>query len=39
MEENFDIFGFELTRAEMEGIIGLDEGEFGRLGSHPNEKE
>lgn len=39
MEENFDIFGFELTRAEMEGIISLDEGEFGRLGSHPNDKE
>jgi 2,5-diketo-D-gluconate reductase A len=33
MEENFDVFGFELTDAEMAAIDGLDRGQ--RVGSDP----
>ena len=32
--ENFDVFGFELTDAEMESIAGLDAGE--RIGPDPD---
>lgn len=34
--ENFDLFGFELTDAEMTAIDALDRGEAGRLGKHPD---
>ncbi|MFT4234276.1 MAG: aldo/keto reductase [Microbacterium sp.] len=34
---NFDVFGFELTDAEMAAISSLDPGDgSGRVGSHPN---
>lgn len=35
MEENLDVFGFELTDAEMTAIAALDRGEAARRGSHP----
>jgi len=35
IRENIDIFDFELTDAEMFAITSLDEGEDGRVGSHP----
>jgi len=35
--ENFDVFGFELTDAEMAAITSLEEGEDGRGGHHPND--
>ena len=35
IRENIDILGFELTDAEMFAITSLDEGEDGRVGSHP----
>ncbi|WP_165241641.1 aldo/keto reductase [Corynebacterium lizhenjunii] len=35
--ENFDVFGFELSEAEMAAITDLDRGEEGRGGPHPNE--
>lgn len=35
--ENFDVFGFELTAEEVAAITGLDRGEEGRGGSHPND--
>jgi 2,5-diketo-D-gluconate reductase A len=35
MAENFDIFNFELTDAELVTIATLDKGEAGRGGSHP----
>ena len=35
MEENFDVFGFELTDAEMAAIDGLDRGQ--RVGSDPEK--
>ena len=35
MAENFDVFGFELTDAELAAIDGLDEGL--RVGSNPDE--
>ena len=35
--ENFDVFGFELTEAEMAAITSLEEGEDGRGGLHPND--
>ncbi len=34
--ENADIFDFELSAAEMDQIDGLDQGEAGRLGPHPD---
>jgi 2,5-diketo-D-gluconate reductase A len=36
MEENLDLFDFELTADEMTAIDGLDEGEAGRIGPHPD---
>lgn len=35
MEENLDVFDFELTPDEMATLISLDEEEFGRIGPHP----
>ena len=35
--ENFNVFGFELSEDEMAAITGLDRGEEGRGGSHPND--
>ncbi len=37
MAENFDIFDFELTAAEVATIATLDQGEDGRNGGHPLE--
>ena len=34
--ENFDVFGFELSDEEVAAITGLDQGEEGRGGAHPN---
>jgi len=36
MEENFDVFDFELDSADMDGISTLDQDEDGRTGPHPN---
>ena len=36
MEENFAIFDFELDASDMEEITGLDRGEEGRTGPHPD---
>jgi 2,5-diketo-D-gluconate reductase A len=36
MEENFALFDFELDASDMEGITGLDRGEDGRTGPHPD---
>jgi 2,5-diketo-D-gluconate reductase A len=36
MEENFAIFDFELDASDMEEITGLDRGEDGRTGPHPD---
>ncbi|MEU4644759.1 aldo/keto reductase [Micromonospora sp. NPDC023814] len=36
IEENFQIFDFELDDAAMERITGLDRGEAGRQGGHPD---
>jgi 2,5-diketo-D-gluconate reductase A len=36
MAENFDIFSFELTAEQMSTIDGLDRGEAGRVGPHPD---
>ncbi|WP_100444075.1 aldo/keto reductase [Glycomyces xiaoerkulensis] len=36
MEENFDLFDFELTAAEAASIDALDRGEQGRMGPDPN---
>ena len=36
MEENFHVFDFELDPEGMEAIDGLDRGERGRIGSHPD---
>ena len=36
MEENFDLFDFELEAADMEKITALDCGEDGRTGPHPD---
>jgi len=36
MEENFAIFDFELSDAEMQAITGLDRGEDGRTGPNPD---
>ena len=35
MRENFELFDFELEDAEVERISGLDRGEDGRTGGHP----
>lgn len=38
LEENFDLFGFELTDAEVSAIDALDSGDgSGRVGAHPDE--
>lgn len=38
LEENFDLFGFELTDAEVSAIDALDTGDgSGRVGAHPDE--
>lgn len=36
MEENFNIFDFELTAGEVASIDALDKGEAGRIGPNPN---
>lgn len=36
MEENFDLFDFELERADMDRITALDRGEEGRNGPNPD---
>ena len=35
MEENKALFDFELSSSQMDQIAGLDQGEDGRVGSHP----
>ncbi|WP_105566931.1 aldo/keto reductase [Microbacterium halophytorum] len=38
MRENFDVFGFELTAAEVDAITAIDPGDgSGRVGTHPND--
>ena len=37
MEENFDLFDFELEPDDMEEITALDKGEDGRTGPHPDK--
>ena len=37
MEENFDLFDFELESEDMEEITALDKGEDGRTGPHPDK--
>ena len=36
IEENFSIFDFELDQAAMDAVSGLDRGEAGRTGPHPD---
>ena len=36
IEENFDLFDFELESGDMDEIDGLDRGEDGRTGPHPD---
>ncbi len=36
MRENFEIFDFTLDEAQMAAIDGLDRGEAGRTGAHPD---
>jgi 2,5-diketo-D-gluconate reductase A len=36
IRENFDIFDFELEPGDLERITGLDRGEAGRTGAHPD---
>jgi len=36
MEENFALFDFELDASDMKEITGLDRGEDGRTGAHPD---
>ncbi len=36
IEENFDLFDFELESGDMDEIDGLDQGEEGRTGPHPD---
>jgi 2,5-diketo-D-gluconate reductase A len=37
VRENFELFDFELSDADMEAITGLDRGEDGRTGPNPEE--
>ncbi len=39
MRDNFDVFDFELSGEEMATIDGLDRGEAGRVGPHPDTFE
>jgi 2,5-diketo-D-gluconate reductase A len=39
MAENFDIFSFALTPEQMGSIDGMDRGEAGRVGPHPDTFE
>ncbi|RSZ63140.1 aldo/keto reductase [Corynebacterium hylobatis] len=39
IRENIDVFGFELSEDEMSAITALDEGEAGRVGTHPLDME
>ena len=36
IEENFDLFDFELTDADVQAITALDKGEDGRTGPNPD---
>src|SRR3954449_3370372 len=36
IQENFELFDFELSDDEMQAIDGLDKGEEGRTGAHPD---
>ncbi|GGF34034.1 aldo/keto reductase [Subtercola lobariae] len=36
MHENFELYDFELSSAELDTLAGLDRGEAGRNGSHPH---
>jgi 2,5-diketo-D-gluconate reductase A len=36
MQENFDIFDFELNQSDMDEISALDKSEDGRTGPHPD---
>jgi len=36
VEENFQIFDFELDSADMDRVCALDKGEAGRNGPHPD---
>jgi 2,5-diketo-D-gluconate reductase A len=37
IEENFDLFGFDLEDADLQAIAALDKGEDGRTGPHPDK--
>ena len=37
IEENFDLFDFELESGDMDAITALDNGEDGRIGPHPDK--
>jgi 2,5-diketo-D-gluconate reductase A len=37
MRENLDVLDFELTQADQAALTGLDQGEAGRTGPHPEE--
>jgi 2,5-diketo-D-gluconate reductase A len=37
IRENFEIFDFEIEPADLEQIDGLDRGEAGRMGPHPDQ--
>jgi 2,5-diketo-D-gluconate reductase A len=39
MRENFGLFDFELTDADMTAITALDRGDDGRQGGHPNKMD
>jgi 2,5-diketo-D-gluconate reductase A len=36
IQENFELFDFELTDDDMTAITALDKGEDGRIGGHPD---
>jgi 2,5-diketo-D-gluconate reductase A len=36
MQENFEVFDFELDSADVDEISALDQGEDGRTGPHPD---
>ncbi|WP_336582044.1 hypothetical protein [Nesterenkonia sp. PF2B19] len=39
MRDNADLFGFALSEQEMAAITGLDKGQSGRRGGHPDSFE